>query len=259
MGRLLWLAAALGAAGCGKVAPAGATVDAPYPDAFSCPAEQLECSGACVTPNTSDHYGDCDTKCQTAGSMCMAGHCVDEIKSCADIKAVNSMAATGLYALVDGTPIYCDMTAMKGYTGLIMGQFDSNPTGYTSVTATDLQNAVEQTAFIDLFNAQGGFHVITQFTSGNCCIKNDGTAATTMLFLQAADLYPGLAGAAACSPAGGYLTTNTYGLEVLPDTATKVFIGGGGMASNFFTTYPATATAGCSVATNPALFWQVTQ
>jgi hypothetical protein len=188
----------------------------------------------------------------------MAGHCVDQIKSCADIKSVNSMAMTGLYSLVDGTPIYCDMTAMKGYTNLSMGQFDSNPTGYTGVSATDLQNATEQTAFISLFNAQSGLKVITQFTSGNCCFKNDATTAL-MLYFQNADLYPGLAGAAACSPAGGYVTTNTYGFEVLPDTTTKVFIGGGGMASNFFTTYPATATPGCGVSTNPALFWQVTQ
>ena len=186
----------------------------------------------------------------------MAGHCVDQIKSCADIKAVNPMAMTGLYSLVDGSPIYCDMTANKGYTSLIMGQFDSNPSGYTGISATDLQNAGEQTAFINLFNAQGGLKVITQFTSANCCFKNDATTAL-MLFFQAADLYPGLAGAAACSPPGGYVTTSLYGFEVLPDTATKVFIGS--MASNFFATYPATATAGCSTGANPALFWEVTQ
>jgi hypothetical protein len=256
MGRLLWLAAALGAVGCGKVAPHDVTADAPYPDAFSCPAEQLECSGTCVSPTTNDHCGACDTKCETPGSMCMAEHCVDAIKSCADIKAVNSTAMTGLYSLVDGTPIYCDMTAGKGYTSLIIGQFDSNPTGYTGIAATDLQNAAEQTAFIALFNAQGGLKVITQFTSGNCCFKNDATS-TSMLFFQAADVYPELAGASACSPPGGYVTTSKYGFDVLPDTATPVFISF--MASNFFTTYPATATVGCTVNTNPALFWEVTQ
>jgi len=184
----------------------------------------------------------------------MTGHCIDNITTCAQIHMVNNQAASGFYTLIDSSLIYCDMTTMVGYSSLVMSQWDSAPTGYTIVSAADLQDASKQAAFIQLYNNQGGFRVLTAFTSGNCCFKND-TTTDTMLFLQNADVYPGTAGASACNTM--YAVGTTYQFEVLPETATKVAVSS--MAPNFFTTYPPTAVTGCSVSQNPAAFWKAIQ
>jgi hypothetical protein len=247
------MAAAL-AAGCGKVVKSERAADAALPDALACTAPANACGSACVDVTSSnDHCGDCETSC-SVGAACMAGHCVDNITTCKQLHMVNDQQPSGLYTLIDGTQLYCDMTTMVGHSSLIMAQWDAPPAGYTIVSATDLQNASTQAAFIALYNNQGGFKVLTAFSAGNCCFKNDATT-SMMLFLQNADVYPGTAGASACNAA--YAVGTTYQFEVLPDTAMKTAIPY--MGSSFFTTYPATAAPGCLVDTNPAVFWKVTQ
>ncbi len=254
MGRLVWIAAAL-AAGCGNVAKTERPIDAGLADAVSCTAPELACDGTCVDVTSSnEHCGDCATTCAT-GSTCMTGHCVDNIKTCAQIHQVNDQAASGFYTLVDSTLVYCDMTTMIGYSTLVMAQFDAPPTGFTQVTAADLQDASKQAAFIQVYNNQGGLKVQTSWVSGNCCLKDDASNAM-MLFLAGKDVYPSAAGVSMCSPSAGYLVGTTYQLTESPE-AMPVYVSN--MATNFFTTYPATAAAGCSVSTNPALFWKVIQ
>jgi len=76
-----------------------------------------------------------------------------------------------------------------------------------------------------------------------------------MLFLQGMDLYPGSNNVKLCSPAGGYLVGTIYQLVVAPDTANPIFANAP-LASDFFTTYPASAPTGCGVGANPALYWK---
>jgi Stigma-specific protein, Stig1 len=259
MGRLFYLAAALAAAACGKVGAgaADAAIDA-LPDALSCSATQLACESGCADPMTdSKNCGACSNTCNS-GETCAAGHCSDMVTTCAQIHSINGAAASGFYTLLDGTQLYCDMTAVKGYTSLIMAQFDSNPTGYTIVSASDLEDAGEGAAFIALYNQQGGLRLPTAFgvVNDNCCFKND-TTTTNMLFLQATYAYPAVAGVKTCTPVGGYVTTNLYQLNLLPDTMPAFATPP--LPANFFTLHPATSGAGCSVANNPAIFWKVTQ
>lgn len=263
MGRLHWLVAVMTAA-CGNVAKTtDAGVDGPEPDAFACPAPQLTCGGSCVTDPMTDnqHCGACDVACKS-GTTCQAGHCVDMVTSCHQIHDINNAAPNGVYTLIDLTPVYCDMTNMLQYDTLMMGQFDSNPAGFTILGAADLTNAVTGPIFTALYNAQGGLKVVTPFMSGNCCFKNDANNTNTMLFMNsgspatAQDVYPASAGAKLCSPAGGYVTTMTYQFALQPDTATPVFANAP-LPPDFFTAqHPPVATAGCSAAANPAIFWK---
>lgn len=248
------MAAAL-AAGCGNVVKSERSVDAGLPDALTCATPMLACGGACFDVTSSnDHCGDCESKC-AVGSICTTGHCVDNVTTCAQIHMVNDQQPSGFYTLIDGSQIYCDMTTMVGYSSLVMAQWDAGPTGYKIVSAVDLQNVSEQNAFIQLYNHQGGFKVLTGFSSGNCCFKND-TTTDMMLFLQNADVYPGTGGASACNAA--YAVTTTYQFEVLPDSPMPTPIPS--MASSFFATYPATAIImGCAIDKNPAVFWKVIQ
>ena len=249
------MAAAL-AAGCGKVVKSERAVDAPLQDALVCTAPANACGGACVDLTSSNaHCGDCETTC-AVGAACMAGHCVDNIATCTQLHMVNDQQPSGLYTLIDGTQLYCDMPALVGHSSLVMAQWDAPPTGYTIVSAADLQDASKQAAFIALYNNQGGLTVPTTFMSSACCFKNDATT-SSMLDLQADYILPSLGGAAQCGPPGGYVAAKVYQLEITPTTMpTIVTI----MASNFFATNGATASATqCSVNANPAVFWRVTQ
>jgi hypothetical protein len=255
--RVLAWSIAVGLFACGDVAVKvdGGKSDAPDPDALSCPATQLACGSSCIDPmTTAEHCGTCENACQTTGSMCMAGHCVDNITSCAQIHMLNSAAASGFYTFIDGTQIFCDMVAVKGYEGpVIMALFNAPPTDYSIITAPDLQNAGTVAAFIALYNNGGGMKVLANFNSGNCCFINDA-ATNTMLFLQGADVYPAAASAKQCST--GYVTTTTYQFAMLPDTATPVYANVP-LAATFFTTNAPTATVGCGVNNNPAVMWKV--
>lgn len=251
------MAAAL-AAGCGNVVKSERAVDAALADALVCTAPTNACGGACADlMSSNDHCGDCDTKC-AVGAPCMAGHCVDNVTTCTQLHMVNDQQPSGIYTLIDGSQLYCDMTTMVGHASLVMAQWDAPPAGYTIVSAADLQDASKQAAFIALYNSKGGLTVPTTFISGNCCFKNDATT-TSMLDLQADYIYPSAAGASQCSPSGGYAVGTIYQFEIT--TSTPVFVTS--MASNFFATNPATASPmtpqQCSVDTNPAVFWKVTQ
>jgi hypothetical protein len=249
MGRLFSWVVALGAAACGSVAT---TSDARQPDAdngLTCSGSQLACNGACVDPmTTAAHCGACDLAC-TSSETCQAGHCTDTITHCSQIHDVNPMAANGMYTLIDSTFMYCDMTNMRQFDSLILAQYDSNPTGYTLISAADLADATNQAAFIGLFNAQGGFNVPVGWASGNCCFKNDSAATTTMLMLSGSIVFSTTAGAVSC---GNYLTTTVYQMQIVTGS---VFINPP-LASNFFTTHPASSGANCGATTNPAMFWK---
>ena len=146
------------------------------------------------------------------------------------------------------------MVCLKGYEGpLLMGEFDSNPAGYSIVSNVDLANPGAAGAFIALYNQNGGLKVATAFVGSNCCFKNDSTAVTNMLLLSGGVVFVGVAGAQMCNPAGGYLTTTTYQIDV---TATNTF-GVPPLAADFFTTHPATTAVNCGLGNNPALFWKV--
>ena len=183
-----WALALSSAAACGNVATQADAKnrDAPDPDALTCPGTQLACEGTCIDPmTTAAHCGSCDNACQTAGSVCMAGHCVDNITSCTQIHMVNPAATTGFYNLLDGTQIFCDMVGLKGYAGpLLMAQFDSNPTGYTIISGTDLASSAGS-AFVALYNQHGGLKVAVPWTSTNCCFKSDSTAVNNVIQLSA--------------------------------------------------------------------------
>ena len=246
------MAAAL-AAGCGNVVKSERAVDAALADALVCTAPTNACGGACADlMSSNDHCGDCDTKC-AVGAPCMAGHCVDNVTTCTQLHMVNDQQPSGTYTLIDGSQLYCDMTTLVGHASLVMAQWDAPPAGYTIVSAADLGDASKQAAFIALYNNQGGFKVPTTFISGDCCFKNDATT-SMMLFLQGAAVYPGTAGASACNST--YTVGTTYQFEVLPGTTMNAVPS---MGATFFTTYPATAGLLCSVDTNPAVFWKVTQ
>jgi hypothetical protein len=252
------MAAAL-AAGCGNVVKSERAIDAGLPDALTCAAPERACGGTCVqVTSNNDHCGDCESKC-AVGSTCTTGHCVDNVTTCAQILMVNDQQPSGFYTLIDGSLIYCDMTTMVGYSSLVMAQWDAGPTGYAIVSAADLQNASEQTAFIQLYNKQGGLTVPTTFVSGNCCFKNDATT-TSMLDIQSDHVFPSAAGATQCNPQGGYVVGTTYQFEIQL-SATPSFVTN--MPPNFFATNPATASSTtiqqCAVANNPAVFWKVIQ
>ena len=226
---------------CGKVGTSEkAAVDAPDPDALTCPAEQLACSGACADPMTDpDHCGACDGTCTTAED-CVAGHCTDTTASCFEIKQLNPAATDGTYThRADGSVFFCDMTDMMEYDELDMLEFDIAHTGYTLATPADLQTPILQAAFIALYNAQHGLKVTTPWTSVNCCFKADTALTTNMFFLSGSNVQPSAASATLCNPAGGYLTTTTYQLEI----QVGAVFGTDPLADDFFTTHPATAVA----------------
>src|SRR5450432_4727382 len=98
---LAWTVVLLGA--CGNVANNAPPTDAPDPDALVCTSAQRACSVSCIdSMATNDHCGSCENACQTVGSMCMAGHCVDNIRSCAQIHMLSPSATSGFYNFLDG-------------------------------------------------------------------------------------------------------------------------------------------------------------
>lgn len=258
MRELSWALALSSAAACGNVAvKADANADAPDPDALVCTAPQLACGSTCVNPMTDvEHCGACDVACVN-GVDCLGGHCTDTTASCFAIKQFNPAATDGPYThKLDGTKFYCDMTNMMQYDALALALFTAPPAGFTQVTAADLQNPASAAGFIGIYNLQTGVTVPTAFSSTNCCLKNDLTpAGTVMLFLAGMDVYPALNNVKMCSPAGGYLAGTIYQIVEAPDTAAPNFANAP-LPANYFTMFPASATAGCSANANPALFWK---
>lgn len=253
------MAAAL-AAGCGNVVKSERAIDAGLPDALTCATPESACGGACIdVTSSSENCGACGQSCTAGRETCTAGHCIDQYTSCANIHTVFPSAPSGFYTLIDSTVLYCDVPSGIAYQSLVMAKWDAGPTGYTIVSAADLQNASEQTAFIQLYNNQGGLTVPTTFVSGNCCFKND-TTTTSMLDIQADPVLPSAAGATQCSPQGGYVVGTTYQF-MIHLSATPSFVTN--MPPNFFATNPATASSTtiqqCGVANNPAVFWKVIQ
>src|SRR3569832_162620 len=96
--------------GMGSLVPV-ASIDAPPPDGLSCSAPQTDCAGTCVSlQRSAANCGACGVTCQSDHETCMAGHCVDYYTSCAAIHAGNASAPSGLFTLLFGKTVYCDMT-----------------------------------------------------------------------------------------------------------------------------------------------------
>lgn len=253
MGRLLWLAAALSAVGCGKVGAEipDARVDA-LADALVCTTPMIACAGSCTDPMSDGaNCGSCGNACQAAGETCTAGHCVDAVADCATIHQLNSAAMTGFYTLHDATQIYCEMTHPNvTYQELGMGEFDLTYAGYDLISFSDLADAAMQQTFIALYNHQGGTRTIAGYTSsGNCCVKQDASA--NMLGLGGMYITPATAPSTIVCDA--YTPGTSYAMAL---SESSTMIQGAPLPTTFFTAHPAAAVAACSTATNPAFFWK---
>jgi hypothetical protein len=256
MGALLLVA-------CGKVAEVStdATSDALL-DAFSCPTGMLACEDKCIDPMSDQaNCGGCGVTCEANASSCQAGTCVDTITSCAQIHAITPAAVNGMYTLISGSQVYCDMTdGGVTYSEVDFGQVDSTPPpGYSLIPITDFQNPILQTAFISLFNLQGGAKLLASWTSGNCCFKFDTSANT--FGLNADYFYPAHVGGAVDCSNGAY--TDPVWTMAITSGATVVALP---LPTNFFTTNVPSAiatgtaqacdSAAMPVDANPAFFWK---
>jgi hypothetical protein len=250
MGRLFYLAAALAAAGCGKVgaSAADASIDA-LPDALSCPANHNACESGCSDPMTdSMNCGLCGNACQATNEMCSAGHCVDPNISCATLMSAGK--PSGLYTLNDLSMVYCNMNDQMTYQELGLGQFNLTYAGYTRITMAEFADPNEQQAFIALYNLQVGAKTIAGFTmSGNCCIKGDDTA--NMLVFGTGN-YMTLGTPPATPICNTYVPGTAYAISLMQDPA-KIQAT---LDPAFFTNNPPSTAALCSTATNPAFFWK---
>jgi hypothetical protein len=242
-------------AGCGNVASnkVDAHVDGPDPDGFGCPTTQLACSNTCIDPMTDNaHCGTCDNACQAIGSTCMAGHCVDTITSCAEIHMLAPSATSGFYTLHDGSQVYCDMINVQTFEAVGFGQYDVAHTGWTMVSLADLQNATMQSVFITLYNQQGGLKLVEPWKDNNCCFMFDNS--TNNLMLQAKLIYPLVIGTTA-NECNVMHTAPLYTWQV--QTSPAVTNTAASLPGNYFTTFPPTGVAQCSVMqANPAFFWR---
>lgn len=231
-------------------------------DALVCTGDDVQCSGACVDPMTDkDNCGDCGSACHVAGETCQAGRCVD---SCKAILAAAGSSGDGVYTLTDGSEIYCDMTAGGvTYRAVDYGNFygsdgSGNYTGsdgsndYRVITVADLDEPKLQTAFVALFDYQGGAKLLAEWTPGNCCFKYDAT--DNMLGFGSNYLMPmGLDGSAnsrSTLPAfESFMMFDNFGSDTTAVTPP--------LGSDFFTMYPPTGYDTCGIAQNPAFFWKV--
>jgi hypothetical protein len=257
MGRLLCLAAALGAVGCGKVATAEVDAKATdaSKDAFSCPAMQTVCADdKCANTNTdSMNCGECGNACGT-GTTCGSGHCVDATLSCADIHLVDPTMPSGSYTHVaDNHNFFCDMdNGPMQYEELGFGVFNVAHPGWDFVSPADMSNATVQKAFIFLFNRQaGGLDLIASFTGSNCCFKASMTA-NMDLELGGSISFPTTPNTTTTQCAITYSAAQ-YGFEIVTGTIAVT----NPMAADFFTAHPYTeAAVGCSDVSNPAMFFR---
>jgi hypothetical protein len=258
MGRLLCLAAALGAVGCGKVAPAAtdAAIDAEK-DAFTCPTPEVECGVGCTDLMTDGmNCGTCGTQCQGAEEMCIAGHCTDSALSCVSLKQVGK--PSGIYTLDNASVVFCDMEdGGATYSSLSMDNWNGvNHVGYTMVSLADLQTPSTNAAFIALYNKQNGnIHVLDVPIDmvGNCAIKVSVTASMALYLNNSlvAPATPGGAGPELCEVAYTGVTELSFvlltGTVFAPTT----------LPADYFTTNPPTEQA-AGEGNNPAFFWKKT-
>jgi hypothetical protein len=206
---------------------------------------------------TQAHCGNCGTACSTDRELCQAGHCVDYMTSCASIHQNNAAATNGLYTLIDGTQVYCDMARSDlMWVGVAMGQFNTTPVGFDFIRGAELMDAGAQAAFLFFYNRQNGLPVIATFSSSNCCFKSDPDPANLNMYVFGANNYlapltPPATGV--CNPAGGYLLNTTFSLSLAQST-TNVMLAP--VAADFFTTHAPGAMTLCSVGNNPGMFWK---
>jgi hypothetical protein len=249
MGRLFYLAAALAAAGCGKVAakPDGPPVDV-LQDSLTCTSPKLACGASCSDVMTDTmNCGACGTACQAAGELCSAGNCVDFLSSCATLKQAQMPSA--LYTLVDTSTVFCNMEDNMTYEAIMFGQYNVAVPGYDLISDTDLQNVTLQNAFVAIYNHQGGAKLLAPWTSTNCCFKFD--ASLNEIEFGTNYLSPfTTAGVAACSPSPTYADP-VYRFGIGQSVVTPV-----PLAADFFTTNPVTVHDACGEGSNPAFFWK---
>jgi hypothetical protein len=255
MGRLIWFAAALGAAGCGKIA---ALADGPPPDvskdALACSVPETQCSDTCVDTSTdSMNCGECSVVCGT-GTSCANGHCIEATLSCADIHAVDPTMPSGPYTHVaDNHQFFCDMdNGPMQYEELGFGVYNVAHPGWDFVSPSDMANPTIQKAFIFLFNKQaGGLTTIASFTGSNCCFKASMTASLD-LELGGSIIFATTPNTTTTQCAITY-SAASYGFDLASFTIAVA----NPMAADFFTVHPMTeVNAGCSDNVNPAMFFR---
>lgn len=251
------LVVALCCLGCGKVSLVpDASIDAPPPDGLSCSAPQTDCAGTCVSLQSSAaNCGACGVTCQSDRETCMAGHCVDYNTSCAAIHAGNASAPSGLFTLLNGKTVYCDMTgAGVAYSDLSIGQFNVAHTDYTMISLADFQAAGTQDAFIALINSQHGavrLDTGTTWTVGNCCFKYSANAAEYLAFGTNNFVEPADTSAAGATVCGGAMSLPAYGFALTGATQAPLPIPAAYFATHAPVNYPS-----CTDSTNPAYYWK---
>jgi hypothetical protein len=198
---------------------------------------------------SSDQFcGNCNTQC-TPLQGCLNGTCTDRASKCSSIRVWDPSAADGVYYNPNtGVNMYCDFTASATIDDIMMYRYDVAVSGFTLARATDFNDALFRRGFIALYNKQGGIRSYAQWVSTNCCFS---TVGGNELYFGGIYIYPGIAGAIACSPPEGYITPRYYTFgkgntmtaeATLPDT--------------YFSTNPPTEMATCGDGLNPGYFYK---
>jgi hypothetical protein len=248
--RTLVASAALAVA-CGKVGDAPQHIVDASPDALSCRASQMLCGVSCTDPMTDgSNCGECGNTCSVAEG-CVAGHCTDMATSCKDLLAINPMTPTGAYTLPNGDFVFCDMgNGGVTYRSLDYGQYNVAVTGEDLVTVADLGSATLQSAFVALYNHQGGANLIAAWNDGgSCCFKFD--ASINELHFGANNVDSSSGSAAQCgahsAQVAQFALVSAAGAFTFEPTS---------LPTNFFSTNGASAANNCADIDNPAFFWK---
>jgi hypothetical protein len=278
---------------CGKVAevPDAMQADAAL-DALTCASPMTECAAACVDTSTDEkNCGGCGIACQAGASTCQAGVCVDTIATCADFLAGNPNASDGVYTLLDGTVLDCDLsgrtcaqmlgsnanlpsgtyTKTDGTTidcdmqdgglqviGVGWGLFSAVTPGWALITLSDFQTPILQQFFIKYYNQQKGATLIAQWTQGDCCFRYDNVGTDTLNFGANTVQPMTTAGATQCG-ADTFGTLEAFYLCPNGSCSSTTQVAElAPLDSTLFTTYPAQNGTQCSTPNaNPGFFWQV--
>jgi len=222
----------------------------------------------CTLGETCDVNGMCGggtpiTNCSLTGDGCCPGNCTatndldcQTQPDCLAIKTSNAAATDGVYSIdpdasgpIQPFDVYCDMTTGITYEELGIGNHNSTVTGWTWISASELQKSAVQQAFIYLYNTQGGLTNITpNWSSSNCCVREAGS--DLVLFLGGQQARPAEA-------SGSTLVC----LSNYPDAQYRfgpfsVGVANPPLPTNYFTTNPPTAQSDCSDSDNPGFFFK---
>lgn len=228
-----------GAGSC-AIQPAGTVCDVSY----LCDGKSASCSSKCSA----------DVDC-VSGYTCYApaADCVS-LPSCAAYKSMYSNATSGMYTIDPDGPngkgsakrVYCDMVGKQTYESLSIGSSAQSYVGYMFLTSKVLGLSSMQSAFVALYNDQGGLlNLAPGFTSGNCCVKATQSAGSTMLTFGGSYITP----CGACNPGAGY-TAKSYLFQLSNAKSCTV----AKLSNTFFSSNPVSTSKACLDNFNPGFF-----